>query len=83
VTGRRTRTPSTILEPRGLNREQASLYIGISVSKFDQLVLDGRMPAPKRIDTRKVWDRHALDTAFWALPDDGPDRDVNPWDAAA
>lgn len=83
MTGGRTQTPSTILEPRGLNREQASLYIGISVSKFDQLVLDGRMPAPKRIDTRKVWDRHALDTAFWALPDDGPDRDVNPWDAAA
>ena len=83
MTGRRTQTPSTILEPRGLNREQASLYIGISVSKFDQLVLEGRMPAPKRIDTRKVWDRHALDTAFWALPDDGPDRDVNPWDAAA
>lgn len=80
---RRIPARSTVLEPRGLNREQASLYVGVSVSKFDQLVLDGRMPAPKRIDTRKVWDRHALDTAFWALPDDGPDRDVNPWDAAA
>ena len=80
---RRVPAGPTILEPRGLNREQASLYVGISVSKFDQLVHDGRMPAPKRIDSRKVWDRHALDTAFWALPDDGPDRNDNPWDAAA
>lgn len=80
---KRTPARASVLEPRGLNREQASLYVGISVSKFDQLVHDGRMPAPKRIDSRKVWDRHALDTAFWALPEDGSDRDVNPWDAAA
>lgn len=71
------------LPPRGLSREVASRYIGISVTKFDQLVQEGRMPAPKRIDGRKLWDRDALDGAFWALPDDGPDRSDNPWDAAA
>lgn len=80
---RRIPPQSNALEPRGLNREEASHYIGIGVSKFDQLVHDGRMPPPKRIDSRKVWDRHALDTAFWALPDDGPDRNDNPWDAPA
>lgn len=71
------------LPPRGLSRDLASRYIGISVSKFDQLVEEGRMPAAKRIDSRKLWDRDALDTAFWALPEDGPDPQDNPWDAAA
>jgi hypothetical protein len=71
------------LPPRGLSRELASLYIGVSVTKFDQLVHEGRMPAAKRIDGRKLWDREALDGAFWALPDDGPNRLDNPWDEAA
>jgi hypothetical protein len=71
----------TSLPPRGLSREIASQYIGVSVSKFDEMVTDGRMPSPKRIDARKVWDRDALDRAFFALPDDGADRDANPWDA--
>ncbi len=71
------------LAPRGLCRIWASQYIGISVSKFDQLVDDGRMPSAKRIDGRKIWDRDAIDRAFSALPDDGPDPFDNPWDAAA
>ena len=71
------------LPPRGLNRVLASAYIGISPSKFDALVIDGRMPPPKRIDGRKVWDRDALDQAFVALPEDGADNDNNPWDAVA
>jgi hypothetical protein len=44
---------------------------------FDSMVRDGRMPGPKLINTRTVWDRLALDRAFEALPD----RDSrNPWD---
>lgn len=70
------------LEPRGLNRIVASLYIGVSPTKFDQLVDEGRMPGPKRIDGRKVWDRRALDEAFWALPEDGEVAEANPWDVA-
>jgi hypothetical protein len=45
------------------------MYIGVSASKFDELVRDGRMPGPKRIDGRKVWDVRALDLAFDSLPD--------------
>jgi hypothetical protein len=49
------------------------MYVGISPSKFDELVADGRMPQPRRIDGRKVWDIRALDLAFDELPgDDGP-----------
>ncbi len=67
------------LPPRGLSRVIAAEYIGVSVGKFDEMVADGRMPTPKRIDARKVWDRMALDSAFTALPADGK-ADENPWD---
>lgn len=69
------------LPPRALSREMAAQYIGISPGKFDEMVLDGRMPRPKRIDTRKVWDREALDASFQALPEDGSVAELNPWDA--
>ena len=67
------------LPPRGLSREEAAAYIGVSPSKFDELVRDKRMPAPKRIDRRTVWDRRRLDAAFEALPDG--EEGGNPFDA--
>lgn len=71
--------PHTLL-PRGLSREEAAEYIGVGASKFDQMVADGRMPQPKIIDARRVWDRHRLDSAFEALPDK---EAVNEWDEVA
>ena len=68
------------LEPRGLARVEAADYVGVSPSLFDQMVKDGRMPQPKRINARTVWDRRRLDDAFEALPDT---LDNNPWDEAA
>ena len=65
------------LAPRGLCREAAAQYVGISAAKFDEMVKDGRMPGPKRIDGRKVWDRHAVDLSFDVLPDN---EEPNPWD---
>jgi predicted DNA-binding transcriptional regulator AlpA len=66
------------LAPRGLSRVQAAEYIGVGVTKFDEMVDDGRMPRPKRIDGRLVWDRVKLDEAFDALDDDT--RQKNEWD---
>ncbi len=64
---------------RGLRRAEAAVYIGISPTKFDELVETGRLPHPKRIDRVAVWDVRKLDHAFDALP--GDDIDVgNPWD---
>lgn len=57
------------LPPRGLNRCEAAAYIGVSPSLFDAMVKDGRMPRPKRINSRLVWDRRQLDLAFDALPE--------------
>ena len=63
---------------RGLCRVQAAGYVGVSATKFDEMVTDGRMPKPKRIDGRKIWDVRELDLFFEALPTDG-DVDKNPW----
>lgn len=58
------------MQARGLSRVMAAIYVGISPSKFDEMVRDGRMPVPKRVDGRRVWDRRRLDEAFEALPDE-------------
>ena len=44
------------------------MYLGISPSKFDALVKDGRAPRPRLIDNRKVWDVIELDLTFDDLP---------------
>jgi predicted DNA-binding transcriptional regulator AlpA len=59
---------------------QAAAYIGVSPSLFDEMVKDGRMPKPMRINSRTVWDRVRLDEAFVALSDEGDD---DPWGKAA
>jgi hypothetical protein len=69
------------LPPRGLSRVQSAAYIGVGPTKFDQMVADERMPKPKKIDGRLVWDRLQLDIAFGALPDEN-DRD-DPWGSVA
>lgn len=56
------------MTPRGLRRRDAASYVALGVSKFDQLVLDGRMPMPKKADKVSVWDREQLDEAFDRLP---------------
>ena len=55
--------------PRGLSREEAARYVGVGSTLFDEMVADGRMPKPKHINSRAVWDRVALDIAFTSLPD--------------
>lgn len=73
------------LAPRGLSRDEAATYIGVGVTKFDAMVADNRMPKPKMIDGRRVWDRLKLDSCFAALPDvDGAADSVGDvWSRAA
>jgi hypothetical protein len=66
------------LPRRGLSRDEAAMYIGVSAGKFDELVADGRMPEPIKIDGRKIWDIRSLDLAFDALPRENPTP--NTWD---
>lgn len=76
---RSAKAANLVYPPRGLSRADAARYIGISTTKFDEMVRDGRMPHPKRIDARKVWDRHALDESFENLPTDGEKIDEGRW----
>jgi len=69
-----------VLPPRLVKREAAAAYASLSPTKFDQLVKDGRMPRPRRIDGRKAWDTRLLDAAIDDLPLDGDESDRNPWD---
>jgi excisionase family DNA binding protein len=69
--------------PLGLSREEAAEYVGVGTSLFDAMVKDGRMPKPKHIGARRIFDRHQLDAAFAALPSEGEPAAVNPWHQGA
>lgn len=60
--------------PRGLRREDAAAYLGISPSKFDGCLSRGLIPGPKMLDGVKVWDRVRLDQAFESLPDEAQEQ---------
>lgn len=64
---------------RGLSRDEAAEYVGVGVTKFDELVDSGQMPAAIRIGTRVLWDIRALDISFDRLSGQ-PDGSANPWE---
>ncbi|WP_240705138.1 helix-turn-helix transcriptional regulator [Pacificoceanicola onchidii] len=70
----RSHKPST--PKRGLTRNEAAYYIGVSVKTFDRLVQQRVMPKPIKKFSRAIWDLNALDNAFerFAATDD-----ENPW----
>lgn len=69
---------------RGLSEAEAALYVGLGITKFRSLVDEGRMPRPRIIDRRRIWDVDDLDAAFKALPIENEvstmrTRESNPW----
>jgi len=63
------------IQPRGLSLVHAAQYIGVGPTLFLALMKMGRMPQPKLIGPRLVWDRSEIDVAFDALP---PELEVSP-----
>jgi predicted DNA-binding transcriptional regulator AlpA len=64
-------SPGPLVQPPvqlGLSRIASAAFIGVSVSLFDEMVKDGRMPPPHRANSRLVWSRVELEKAFAALP---------------
>ena len=59
------------LPRRGLSRDEAAMYIGISPSKFDELRKTGRIGSPKILDGRKLYAIEMLDEFFDPLPAEG------------
>ena len=55
-------------ERAGLSRNEAAAYIGVSATLFDEMVKDGRMPAPRRANSRLIWSRAELESWFFNLP---------------
>jgi hypothetical protein len=64
---------------RGLSRDEAAMYVGVSAGKFDEMVGDGRMPGPVKIDRRNIWDIRSLDLAFDELSAESPSQ-LNSWE---
>ena len=63
----------------GLAEAEAAAAIGISAAKFRTLVKDKRMPSPRRLDSRNIWDVDELRAAFKALPHDGEKEISDSW----
>lgn len=57
----------------GLILDEAAEAVGIGKSLFQQMVADGRMPRPRMMNSRRVWDIDELRAAFKRLPHDGPE----------
>ena len=72
MTTTRERAP-VAYPPRGMRREDAARYVGVSPTKFSQWVSDGLMPEGRRVEGVTLWDRLALDDAMNALFDDQPE----------
>ena len=53
--------------------------IGVSASKLRLLVKEARMPRPRRIGSRAVWDVDELRAAFKALPHEGETEGSDTW----
>ena len=49
---------------RGLDHDEAAIYVGITIATFDQMVSDGRLPRPSEFDGELVWDLVQLDRAM-------------------
>jgi predicted DNA-binding transcriptional regulator AlpA len=63
----------------GLSEEEAAAAVGISSSKFRELVKSRRMPPPRRIDGRLVFDVDELREAFKAMPHVDETAEVDTW----
>jgi len=55
--------PSNI-PPRGLTRDQAAEFVGLSAGSFVEQVKAGILPPPISFGRRKVWDVQALNSAL-------------------
>ena len=67
---RRITTRAATQPRRGLDHDEAAIYVGVTLATFDQMVNDGRLPKPTEFDGEFVWDLVQLDRAFqypWEL----------------
>jgi excisionase family DNA binding protein len=68
---------------RGLSEMEAAGYLSLSPSYFRQLVIANKMPRPRLIGKRRVYDIEELDAAFRAMPREGGETQDEPPDSMA
>ena len=62
---------------RGLDENEAAVYLSLSPSFFRKLVEQKVMPRPRIAGGRRIWDVDELDLAFKALPrEEGEDEPI-------
>ena len=49
---------------RGLDHDEAAIYVGVTFATFDNMVNDGRLPKPVELDGESVWDLVQLDRSM-------------------
>jgi predicted DNA-binding transcriptional regulator AlpA len=49
---------------RGLDRDEAAVYVGVTFDTFDRMVAEGRLPKPVELCGEIVWDLVQLDRAM-------------------
>lgn len=54
----------------GLSEAEAAAAIGVSATLFRKLVAEGKMPGPRKVGARRVYDVDELRAAFKSLPKD-------------
>jgi hypothetical protein len=67
---------------RGLDENEAAVYLSLSPTMFRSLVKAGEMPRPRIIHGRRVYDIDDLDLAFKTFPkEDSPGgcRELDTW----
>lgn len=66
--------------PFAVCREAAAALVGVSTTFFDRLVKDGRMPQPRQIDGRVLWDSDEVRASWRSMPKRGQAAEANSWD---
>jgi hypothetical protein len=69
--------------PYAVGKQAAAALISISAGFFDKLVGDGRMPEPRELDGRVLWDSEEVKAAWRAIPKRGQAARRNSFDEDA
>jgi hypothetical protein len=63
----------------GLPEAEAAVAVGVSQTKFRELVAAGTMPSARVVGGKLVYDIDELRLAFKALPHQGDEAEVDTW----
>jgi predicted DNA-binding transcriptional regulator AlpA len=67
--------------PYAVSRETAAELLGISAGTFDKLVKAGKLPEPREVESRILWDSAEIRAAWRAMPRRGQQPPGNEWDS--